>query len=119
MKNRPFQERLGFALAGFREAWARETSFRTHVVAAFAALLVLVLFRPALVWWALFGLVCALVIGAELLNSAIERLADHVHPDLHPAIKAVKDLGAAAVLVFAIAALWIGGLMLLSLFPTS
>jgi undecaprenol kinase len=116
MKNKPFAQRLGFAFAGIREAWAKESSFRTHVVCAALAFVLLAVVQPGLVWWALIGLVIALVIAAELINSAIERLADHLHPDLHPEIKAVKDLAAGAVLVFALASLWIGGLMIFSLF---
>ncbi len=115
MKNRPFAERLGFALAGLRDAWRRERSFRTHIACAALALAALVILRPAAVWWAIVGLAAALVIAAEIINSALERLADYLHPDLHPEIKAVKDMAAAAVLVFAIAALWVGFFLLVSL----
>ncbi|MDF2119779.1 diacylglycerol kinase [Roseiarcaceae bacterium H3SJ34-1] len=38
-----------------------------------------------------------LVISAELLNTCIEKLCDHVTPQLHPQIKAVKDMGSAGV----------------------
>ena len=116
MKNRPFPERLGFALAGLAEGWRKEASFRTHILAGLGALAALIALRPAPVWWALITLVAALVIATELLNSAIERLADHLHPDRHPEIKAVKDLAAAAVLVFSLASLVIGGLMIASVF---
>lgn len=115
MKNRPFTDRLGFAFAGLRDAWRRERSFRTHIACAALALAALIILRPAAVWWALIGLAAALVIAAEIINSALERLADHLHPDLHPEIKAVKDMAAAAVLVFAIAALWVGSFLLVSL----
>ena len=46
----------------------------------------------------LAGLCAASVLAAELFNTAIENLADHVHPDLHPQIRIVKDCAAAAVL---------------------
>jgi len=41
--------------------------------------------------------VVVLVISAELLNTCIEKLCDHVTPQLHPQIKAVKDMGSAGV----------------------
>jgi len=44
----------------------------------------------------LIGMV-VLVISAELLNTCIEKLCDHVTPQLHPQIKAVKDMGSAGV----------------------
>ena len=44
----------------------------------------------------LIGIV-VLVVSAELLNTCIEKLCDHVTPQLHPQIKAVKDMGSAGV----------------------
>ena len=41
--------------------------------------------------------VVVLVISAELLNTCIEKLCDHVTPQRHPQIKAVKDMGSAGV----------------------
>lgn len=45
---------------------------------------------------ALIGVLLLLLI-VELLNTAIEKLSDHVTPDIHPKIGLVKDLGSAAV----------------------
>lgn len=39
------------------------------------------------------------LIAVELLNTAIEKLADHVTPEHHPQIGLVKDLGSAAVFI--------------------
>ena len=50
-------------------------------------------------------LASAAVISAELFNTAIEHLADHLHPEIHPSIRIVKDCAAAAVLVSSVAAL--------------
>lgn len=41
----------------------------------------------------------ALVWLVELVNSAIETLADAVSPDLHPLLGRAKDMGSAAVMV--------------------
>lgn len=47
-----------------------------------------------------------LMLGVELLNTAIEKLCDHLHPDRHARIGIVKDLASAgAFLTQAIAAL--------------
>jgi diacylglycerol kinase (ATP) len=105
MKNQPFARRLGFAFKGVAEAFRSENSFRTHVIAALAVLAALAWFRPAPIWWAVAALTVALVLAAELANTAIEGLADHLHPEQHPSIKVVKDCAAAAVLVASVAAL--------------
>jgi diacylglycerol kinase (ATP) len=39
------------------------------------------------------------VLAVELLNTAIEKLCDHLHSDRHDSIGYVKDLGSAAVLM--------------------
>ncbi len=47
-----------------------------------------------------------LMLGAEFLNTAIEKLCDHLHPGRHARIGVVKDLASAgAFLTQAIAAL--------------
>jgi hypothetical protein len=54
--------------------------------------------------WALVALACGLVLGSELINTALERLCDGLEPGRSPVVKAVKDLAAGAVLVCAFAA---------------
>jgi diacylglycerol kinase (ATP) len=105
MKGRPLRERLGFAVAGLWTGWQRERSFRTQVAMALGAVLLLVVIRPQPVWWALVAIVVALVLGMELLNSAIEAVIDLLHPGLHAEIKAAKDMVAGAVLTISVAAL--------------
>ena len=38
-----------------------------------------------------------LTLAVELLNTAVEKLCDHVTPERHPRIGTVKDIGSAAV----------------------
>ncbi len=53
-------------------------------------------------------LAAAAVLALELVNTALEHLADHLHPDDHPAIRMAKDCAAGAVLIAAAAAVVIG-----------
>ncbi|HRJ68716.1 MAG TPA: diacylglycerol kinase [Beijerinckiaceae bacterium] len=48
--------------------------------------------------WERLALVLALVavLCVEFLNTAIEKLCDHVTPERHDTIKAIKDMGSAA-----------------------
>lgn len=62
--------------------------------------------------WAVIVLAAALVFSAEFLNTSIEAVVDLASPDKHPLAKIGKDVGAAAVLVSALAAIIIGLLLL-------
>jgi diacylglycerol kinase (ATP) len=117
VKNRPFRERIGFALAGWRAAFARESSFRTQLGMAGLALGALAVLRPAPVWWGLVGLTCGMVLALELINSAVETVIDLLHPGVHPAVKAAKDMLAGAVLVMSVAALIVGVAMVVENLP--
>ena len=96
---------MGFAMQGLSAAFRMESSFRLQCLAALLVLLVLAYNRPAMIWWALLLLNCGMVLAAELFNTALENLIDHLHPDLHPSIKIVKDCAAGAVLILSISAL--------------
>ncbi|CAI2934434.1 protein of unknown function [Aminobacter niigataensis] len=52
--------------------------------------------------------------AAELFNSALETLVDRLHPEIHPEIRVVKDMAAAAVLLICLGASVIGLLFLAS-----
>ncbi len=105
MKNQSFARRLSFAFAGLRTAWRTESSFKVHVLATAAVLGALLWWQPSPLWCAVIVLTVVAVLAAELFNTAVEHLADHLHPEQHTQIKAVKDCAAGAVLVVSVAAL--------------
>jgi diacylglycerol kinase (ATP) len=45
---------------------------------------------------------------AEIFNTAIEALVDHLSPARHPRVKFIKDVAAAAVLIAAVTAATVG-----------
>ncbi len=114
MKNRPLHQRMGFALSGLRTALATEHSVRTEAAALVAWIGVLCWLQPAPVWWALSILSMVVIIAVELLNSALEAAVDRLHPELHPAIGAAKDMAAGAVFLTVLAGLVVGALTLWS-----
>jgi undecaprenol kinase len=114
VKSQPFHRRAQWALQGLRECWRSEGSFRIQCGCAVAGLALLTWLRPAAVWWGLAALAAALTLAAELFNSALERLADRLHPEQHPDIGAVKDMAAGAVLVLALGGLAVAALAVLS-----
>jgi diacylglycerol kinase (ATP) len=103
-KNQSLLARLRFARAGLTHAVATEHSLKFQVAAFGAMLIVLVILRPEPIWWALVLLASGAVIAAELFNTALELLADHLHPETHANIRIVKDCAAGGVLVAAIVA---------------
>jgi len=115
VKNRPFVQRVGFALAGLGEGWRRERSFRTQVAIAVLVAAALAVLRPSPIWWALIGLVVAVVLAMELFNSALEALVDLLHPDSHPEIRILKDMAAASVLLVSIGAVAVAVSLLVSM----
>lgn len=114
-KNQPFLSRLRFAWAGIIHALRAEHSLRFHLFALCLVLIVLAIFRPEPQWWAIVILSSAAVISAELFNTALENLADHLHPEIHPSIRIVKDCAAAAVLVTSLAALGVAAAFVIHL----
>ena len=107
-KNQAFQRRLRFALHGLAHGLRSEHSLKVQAATFGVVIIVLLMLRPGPLWWALVLLSSAAVMAAELFNTAIEHLADHLHPELHPQIRIVKDCAAAGVLVAVLGAVGVG-----------
>ncbi|GAA4027587.1 diacylglycerol kinase family protein [Flavobacterium cheonhonense] len=58
--------------------------------------------------WMMQILAFGLVLGVESLNTAVEKIADFVHPEYHERIGFIKDIAAGAVMFAALAAMAIG-----------
>jgi diacylglycerol kinase (ATP) len=114
MKNRPFRQRLGFALSGLCVVLRRERSFRTQLLLAAAAACALLLLRPGPLWAALVALCVGLVLALEALNAALEYAIDRLHPQIADEIRFAKDAAAGAVLIASLTAAAVGALMIVS-----
>ncbi len=100
-----------YALNGLKVLVDLEHNARIHLVAALGSIALGWFLEINLLEWAVLVLCIALVIGAELFNSAIEHTCNAITLDRHPKIKLAKDLAAAGVLIFSIAAMVVGGLL--------
>jgi diacylglycerol kinase (ATP) len=82
---------------GLVAATRSEAAFRQELVGLLLS--VPLAFVVATDTWKRLALIAAVLflIVIELLNTAIEKLADHVTPALHPGIGRIKDMGSAAV----------------------
>ena len=63
--------------------------------------------------WALIIICIGLVFMAEILNTAIELIVDHVSPEFHERAGKIKDLAAGAVLICGIVSLLVGLIVIL------
>lgn len=79
-----------------------------HLTATFCVVVVGFWVSLSFVQWAIAIILLGGVWIAEALNTAIERLCDHVTPEQHPEIGRIKDIAAAAVLMAAITAVAAG-----------
>lgn len=96
-----FWQSLAYALAGVRHAFRSQRNFRIHIAIAVAVVTAGFVLRISRTEWAVVVTLIALVIGLELLNTAIEGLVDLVSPASHPLAKIAKDTAAGAILVVA------------------
>jgi diacylglycerol kinase (ATP) len=100
------------SLGGLREGLSTESAIKQEV--AIACLLVPLSFFVARDLWTWVALIGSLmfVLSIEFLNTAIERLCNHIQPGKHEAIRITKDLASAGVFfALALAALvWIAAL---------
>jgi diacylglycerol kinase (ATP) len=95
---------IGFLLAS-------QPNARIHALATVAAIALGAVLDLTAGEWCWIALAIALVWVAEAFNSALEALADAVHPNQDPRVGRSKDLAAGAVLVAAIASAVIGALV--------
>jgi diacylglycerol kinase (ATP) len=94
-----------YSWAGLRAAWRHEAAFRQELALGLPLI--------ALAWWLAPGRWEALALTAsvllvlvvELLNSALEALADAISLERHPLLGRAKDLGSAAVMLSLLLAL--------------
>ncbi len=102
---RRFARAVGFACAGWAYAWRTQPPFRIEVAFAVVAVGVALTLRTGV---AAVVLASALVLVAELVNTAVEAAVDLAAPTPHPLAEAAKDAAAAAVLVAAAGAVAVG-----------
>jgi diacylglycerol kinase (ATP) len=99
---------IGYAFKGAFKLITTEHS--VMVQSSLAVLLVIAgfVFDISRTEWMMQILAFGLVLSIESLNTAIEKIADFIHPEFHQKIGFIKDIAAGAVLFAAFAAIAIG-----------
>lgn len=88
-----------YSWRGLRLGWKSEEALRVELTLAAVLVPVALLLPVTAVERALLIIVVALVLIAELLNSAIEATVDRISEEFHPLSGKAKDLGSAAVFI--------------------
>ena len=97
-----------YAIEGFLASFKTERNLKIHMMMMVLVILMGVYFQISRMEW-FFCMICfAIVISAELFNTAIEEVVDLVMPHKHEKAKLAKDISASAVLVVAFFSLLIG-----------
>ena len=96
---------------GFTWAFSSQANLRVHLAAAAVVLAAALLLRFSTIEFVGLVLCFAIVMAAELFNTALEVLIDYAWPEHHPMIGRAKDVAAAAVLIAAVGAAIVGVLL--------
>lgn len=99
---------FGFAFNGLRILFHEEHNSRIHFFASVLVVIAALLFKLNTYEWIAIIFSIGMVVTAEIINTAVENIADFLTTEQNNHIKKIKDLAAAAVLVSALTALTIG-----------
>lgn len=104
---------LRWSLNGLRQCWRLESSFRLEVY-------LFVVLAPLGAWLGASGVERALLIGSlllvlgiEVLNSALEAVVDRWGPEWNELAGRAKDMGSAAVFILMLNVLLVWGMILI------
>ncbi len=101
-----------YSAAGLRAAVKHEAAFRQELVLGVPMVLLALYLHPGRVQTLLLVGSVVLVWVVELLNSAIEAVADALSTEHHPLLGRAKDLGSAAVMLCLLMAAFTWGVLL-------
>ena len=99
---------IGFAFKGAFKLITTEHSVMVQSTIALLLIIAGFVFEISREEWMMQILAFGLVLGIESLNTAVEKIADFIHPEVHNKIGFIKDIAAGAVLFAALAAIAIG-----------
>ena len=97
-----------FAFKGLLYLIKTESSIQIQCVIAILVTFAGFYFNIAVSEWLIQILAMTIVLCAEGLNSAIEKLSDFVEPNYNKSIGIIKDVSAGAVLIAALGAIVVG-----------
>lgn len=109
----------GYAFKGALLLIRTESSIQVQLIIAILVTLAGFYFDITATEWIFQTIAIGLIMTAEGLNTAVEEIADFVHPDFHNKIGFIKDVAAGAVFIAAVSAVIVGCIIYLPyVFPS-
>jgi len=108
---RTWRQKVADAFRGVVRAVQTQSSCRVHLAVAVVVIGFATALRLTLVEWCLLVGAIGSVLAAEIFNTAIESLARAVHRGQHPDIRDALDMASGTVLIAAMSAAVIGGII--------
>ena len=99
MKRPPFYKSVYYAFKGLFWMLKTERNFQLEVLALVINLFLMVYFQLNSTDVVLIFIVCFLILIAEIINTAIEKICDFVEPNFNKKIGLIKDIAAGAVIL--------------------
>lgn len=100
-----------FSFRGIKILATTEDSIKAQLCIGLLTIVLGFVFNISLIEWLAQLLAIGLVLVAESLNTAIEKLANFIHPDYHKKIGVIKDVASGAAGFAAIISLIIGSII--------
>lgn len=102
---------VGWAFKGALILLRTEASIQIQFAVAILVTVAGFYFEISPTEWIVQVAMIGLVMSIEGLNTAIEHIADFIHPELHPSIGRIKDVAAGAVFIAAISAVIVAAII--------
>lgn len=103
-----FHHSIRYALRGISVVFRTEQSFRLQTMVALFVLIIAGWLQVSMYEWIVLLVLMGTVLSLEMINSIFERLVDAFKPRIHPMVRDIKDIMAAAVLVMSLLSLLVG-----------
>ncbi len=102
-----------YAFDGFKFALKTEPNLKFHLIIGIFVLMGGMVFKISPLEWIFLVSIIGLVIGAELLNTAIEHLVDLATKEYKRKAMLAKDTAAAYVMILSLTSIVVGGIIFL------
>jgi diacylglycerol kinase len=111
MKNKKLINSFKYAFIGIWSCYKSERNMKIHIAVTILVILFGIFLKISIHEWITCIVCFAMVIGAEMFNTAIETVVDIAMPKKDERAKKAKDVAAGGVLVFAIGSAIIGSII--------
>ena len=108
MKNKKLINSFKYAFSGIATAFKSEKNKKIHFTMMMLVIIFGILLKISLNEWLVCIMLFCMVIGSEMINTAVENVVNLAMPTKNEVAKNAKDISAGAVLVFAIGSAIIG-----------